>query len=167
MKKRRKRRILAGATYWRTQSVRTDANAYRRTSTDARGCVQCQLQLQLQLQLILLFRLPPERRKQDNLSDMIHFPIALRAGSRTKSKSACQTAHRTQRLPCKTGRRTSISVIGWTSTTGRISTQFCNFHSLIRFGRLTSCQGASSGSNTPNFWRKWEVAVHDAGYLGP
>lgn len=107
----------------------------------------------------------PERRDRNRFLSTTRFHIALRAGSRIRSKNACRTARRIQKRPCKAGRQTSKNVTGWTSTTGKASTKSCSFRSPIHSGRATSCREANLESNLRNSWRRWE-AICNAGHLG-
>lgn len=117
------------------------------------------------VKMFLLFRLPPERRDRRRFLSTTLFHIALRAGSRIRLKVAYQTARRIQKRPCRIGRRTSTSAIDWMGTAGRTSIRFYSFHSLIRSGKATSCQGANSENNTRSSWQKWGVAARDAGHF--
>lgn len=48
---------------------------------------------------------------------------------------------------------------------GNARLRFYSFHSLIRSGKATSCQGANSENNTRSSWQKWGVAARDAGHF--
>ena len=120
--------------------------------------------IRTRLRLLLLSRLTA-RRKQSRLLSMGLFRIGLLVGSPIKSKSVCQAARRIQKRPCRIGRRTLTSAIDWMGTAGRTSIRFYSFHSLIRSGKATSCQGANSENNTRSSWQKWGVAARDAGHF--